>query len=146
MNFEKILSFFYKKSSKGKNQDINIQVKQLAELFVKEHEATYPELNFSLESLSFIDQIFKTSSANKKEYIENEYCYECEKIASYLLQTLKENFDGDILWVDDKQPIFLFDNYIEFASYKYVKERLTNDNVVDTAKFLRKLSQKKMYT
>lgn len=144
MNLKQLLRFFCNKSSKDKNQDIYIQVKQLAELFVKEHKAIYPNLDFSLESLSFIDQIFKTTFVDKEEYVENEYCYKCEKIASYILQTLKENFDGDILWIDDKQLVFLFENYAEFISYKYVRKQLVNDGVINTAQYVRKLSQKKM--
>lgn len=132
---------FFSKKNKSKEQDINIQVKQLADLFVQENKEHFSNLDFSLESLSFIDQIFKTTPIDKNEYVADKYCHKCEKIAAYLLQTLKENFKGYILWRDNNQLIFLFDNYKEFTSYKYVREQFINDDdVIDTAGFFKKLS------
>lgn len=140
MNLKDILKSFYKKENKIKIQDLNVEVKHLANLFVEEHKQKFPKLDFSLESLPFVDQIFK-NTMGKKECAKDEYCHKCEKIASYLLQTLKENFKGDILWKNDNQPIFLFENFNEFNSFEYVTKQITCKNVTNTTDFLKKLSK-----
>lgn len=139
MKISSLFNIFCQKEKK--KLDIDSQVKQLADLFVEENKNTFPNLDYSLKSLHSIDIILKNNPLNKEKYLKNEYCHECEKLAAYLLQTLKNNFSGDIIWEDDKQLLFVFTNYKEFNSYRYVRKQRAENNDINTAIFLENLSK-----
>lgn len=141
MKIRNLFNIFYREKKQKEKLDINSQVKKLANLFVDDNKSTFPNLDYSLKSLQFIDTILKNHPLSKKEYVKDKYCYECEKLAAYLLQTLKNNFSGDIIWEDDKQLLFIFTNYKEFNSYKYVRKQRAENNDINTAVFLKNLSK-----
>lgn len=138
----KIYSLFnlFRKKKKGK-LDINNQVERLAKLFIEENRNVFPELDYSLKSLTFVDEILRNNPLSEEDHLKDKYCYKCEKLAAYILQILKNNYSGDVLWEDNKHLIFIFDNYKEFNSYKYVRKQRLNSSNVDTVKFLNNLSK-----
>lgn len=129
MNIWNFLREVFKQKKEVENEDLNTQIQICAELLVKQ-STNKKNLNYSLKSLNIIDKICKSEKAKHNRKNDNE-CSESEKIASYILVTLKNNYKGEIIWSDaEEQPLFIFQNFKEFYPYKHVKKQIENKEII----------------
>lgn len=144
MSFWSFIKNIFKQEENDDNSDLESEIKRYADLLTEQYKTDFTNLNYSLESLRVIDKIFKKNKSIKHDCTEDNIHLECEKIAAYILQTLKTNYEGDILWDNHKkQPVFIFNNddYEEFYPYNYVRKKLTEpDNQKDTFDFITKFN------
>lgn len=124
--------------------DLDTQIRLYAEILVKKHKELFPNLDYSLESLHEIDKIFEIAKEEYKNTTDHRNFIKSEKISSYILRTLKMNYNGDILWNNfEKQPVFIFNDcgYKEFHPYTYVKSRIIEGKEIDTLQFIKEFCE-----
>lgn len=132
--------FKQKKEDDNLYSDLDRQIKQHADLFVKEYKGKFPNLNYSLESLTVVDKVLNLTQTEENWFENDNFSSRCESVVCYILHTLKGNYKGETLWNDHKeQPLFLFnDNDYEFYPYRYLKSQINKNKKVDILGFISK--------
>lgn len=138
----KFLKKLFNNTKKEQEFDLNAQIKQYSKLLVNRYASEFPNLNFSLNSFKDIDKIFEITKKEYKNRKNDKKFIRIEKISAYILYTLKKNYKGEILWNDHiQEPMFMFNNYIEFYPYRYAKGRIETNKKTPLIEIIEKLSQ-----